>query len=211
MEIVSLREVDSTQKYLIDKLKSNALHAPVALIAQKQSAGVGSRENVWVSSEGDFLLSLALERHTLPKDLPLGSSALYFAYIIKETLRQYLPDIWLKWPNDIYYQKSKVGGVVTQKVGEVLVCGVGINLQSNCGGFESLTLDLEPRILLDAYLEKLAQKPTWKQIFIKFKLEFNNNKEISAHVLGEKMSLKDASLNDDGSLTINKKRIYSLR
>ncbi|MGL2694058.1 biotin--[acetyl-CoA-carboxylase] ligase, partial [Helicobacter pylori] len=37
----------STQTYLLEKLKSNELKAPVLVLAKNQSAGIGSRGNIW--------------------------------------------------------------------------------------------------------------------------------------------------------------------
>lgn len=37
----------STQTYLLEKLKNDALKAPVLIVAKNQSAGIGSRGNIW--------------------------------------------------------------------------------------------------------------------------------------------------------------------
>ena len=37
----------STQTYLLEKLKSNELKAPILIVAKNQSAGIGSRGNIW--------------------------------------------------------------------------------------------------------------------------------------------------------------------
>lgn len=211
LEIISLDKVESTQKYLIEKLEENSIKAPIAIIAHEQISGVGSRENSWTSAKGDFLVSFALPIDELPKDLPLASSSIYFAFIMKELLIHYHEGIWIKWPNDIYYQEDKIGGVITKKVGQSIVCGIGINLKKNSNAFKALDIGLQPIFLLQKYLAEVKKNQNWKQIFMKYKLEFNNNKNISTHVLGQQTSLQNAFLCDDGSLIINKKRIYSLR
>jgi BirA family biotin operon repressor/biotin-[acetyl-CoA-carboxylase] ligase len=211
LEILSFEEIDSTQRYLIDAIERRELSSPVVVIANEQTNGVGSRENEWCSARGDFLVSFALPLTFLPKDLPLASSSIYFAFIMKEILLEYNQKIWLKWPNDIYWVDKKVGGIVTKKIFDSIVCGVGINLKKSKEGFETLNIGLEATHLLQKYLFELEKKVSWKQIFMKYKLEFNHNKDITTHVLEEKINLKNAILCDDGSLLINKKRIYSLR
>jgi len=211
LEIISFERLESTQRYLIEALESKKLQAPIAVITREQTQGVGSRENEWLSTVGDFLVSFALRLDALPDDLPLASSSIYFAYIIKELMLEYVEGIWLKWPNDIYFKEHKVGGVVTKKVGSAVVCGIGINLKKNQKGFEALNIGVEPTFLLEKYLFEIEKSLKWKQIFRKYKLEFNHNKKISTHISGQKITLQHAVLCDDGSLLINKKRIYSLR
>jgi len=211
LEIISLDKIDSTQKYLIERIEKREIIGSTVVIAKEQCRGMGSRDNTWSSVLGDLLFSFALLEKNLPKDLPLASSSIYFAYIMKEVLKKYDQNIWLKWPNDIYYLDQKVGGIVTKKVFDHLVCGIGINLKKDSNAFEALDIGVEPIIVLKEYLDELDKNQNWKQIFMKYKLEFNHNKDISTHISGEKTSLENAFLCDDGSLIINKKRIYSLR
>ena len=128
MEILSFDTLASTQKYLLEELEKKTLQAPIAIIAQQQSSGVGSRDNSWSGGEGNFFASVAVELEMLPKDLSLSSASIYFSFIMKQTLEALGENIWLKWPNDFYINDDKIGGTITQKVKNVLVCGIGINL-----------------------------------------------------------------------------------
>ncbi|NEW60319.1 biotin--[acetyl-CoA-carboxylase] ligase [Sulfurovum sp. bin170] len=211
MDIVYFDELDSTQTYLIEQIKSKKLSAPIALMAKRQTAGVGSRENSWEGGEGNLFFSFAVNLDDLPKDLPLNSVSIYFSYIMKEVLEKFSSNIWLKWPNDLYYFKHKIGGTITKKLDTVLLCGMGINLKKNSNGFEALNLNIEADFLLESYLKELENYPSWKQIFSKYALEFEITKRVSAHIQGEYKSLENAVLSQDGSLIINNKRVYSLR
>ena len=130
---------------------------------------------------------------------------------MKELLEQFNSNIYLKWPNDLYYFKSKIGGIVTKKVDNVLVCGIGINLKKNSNSYEALNIDVDANFILKSYLKNLEILPSWKQIFSKYKIEFERNKRIDAHIQGKYMSLENAILSQDGSLIIDNKRVYSLR
>lgn len=211
MEILSFRHLASTQLYLIDKIKEGTLKAPIAVMCQTQSAGVGSRENLWVGEEGNFFASIALDVSALPDDLPLESASIYFSYIMKEVLLQYDKNIWLKWPNDFYKNDNKVGGTITKKINDVLVCGIGINLTPSKKSFSHVQSDIYPQILLEKYLVKLEKFPKWKHIFSDFEVDFELSKKFSVHIENNKMSLATAHLCKDGSLQIEGKRVYSLR
>ena len=211
MDILYFDELSSTQSYLIEQIKSKRVSAPIAVITKNQTAGVGSRDNSWEGGEGNLFFSFALKIANLPKDLLLNSVSIYFSYIMKELLEQYSSNIYLKWPNDLYYFKSKIGGIVTKKVDDVLVCGIGINLKKNSNSYEALNINVDTDFILKSYLQSLEILPSWKQVFSKYKIEFETNKRIYAHIQGEYMSLENAILSQDGSLIINNKRVYSLR
>ena len=211
MEILCFNELESTQTYLIDALKEKRLSVPIAVMAKEQTKGLGSRENSWEGGEGNLFFSFALSLDNLPKDLPISSASIYFSYLMKEILHQYDADVWLKWPNDLYQNNSKVGGTITKKIDNILVCGMGINLLKNENGFEALNLNIEPIFLLEKYILELQKLLTWKQIFSQYRIEFERSKAFYTHVNGEYKSLKSAILSEDGSLIIEKKRVYSIR
>ena len=211
MEILSFDSLPSTQKYLLEKLEEKILQAPIAIIASQQSSGIGSRDNSWSGGEGNFFVSIAIDLEILPKDLPLSSASIYFSFIMKKTLEDLGENIWLKWPNDFYLNDDKVGGTITQKVKNVLVCGIGINLKNTQNGYRALQCDIRPEILLEKYLLALQKFPKWKQIFSEYEVEFELSKKFSVHIENYQKSLADASLCGDGSLIIGGKRVYSLR
>ena len=211
MEILCFDELKSTQSYLIEQILDKKLSTPIVVVTKKQTNGIGSRDNSWEGGEGNLFFSFALSLDDLPIDLPLNSASIYFSFIMKEILEKFIDDIWLKWPNDLYYQKNKVGGIITKKIDNVLVCGIGINLKKNSNGYEALNINIEPIFLLQRYIDKLKNSPSWKQVFSKYAIEFERSKRVSTHIRGEYKSLENAILLEDGSLIINNKRVYSLR
>lgn len=211
MEIILLNKVDSTQKYLIELLQDSKVKAPIAVVSKEQTDGIGSRDNSWSGGEGNLFVSFAIEIDSLPSDLALASSSIYFSFIMKEVLSQYSSEIWLKWPNDFYIGRDKIGGTITKKIDNLLVCGIGINLINNKNSYKALNIGIKPLVLFNKYLLELNKTKNWKQVFIKYKLEFNNNKDFYTHILKDRVSLKNAILCSDGSLIIEDKKVYSLR
>jgi BirA family biotin operon repressor/biotin-[acetyl-CoA-carboxylase] ligase len=211
VEIVSFETLPSTQKELIRRLKNGISVAPLAVISANQTDGVGSRDNIWSGGDGNLFTSIAIPLLSLPTDLPLASSSIYFAYFMESTLRDIGETVWLKWPNDIYAHNSKIGGVITQKIDDVLVVGIGINLKSSQNGYSSLESDIEAVDLLDIYLDKLEHGIGWKQVFSQYKIKFEQSKAYYTHQNGTKIDMKNAILCDDGSLSIGGRKVYSLR
>lgn len=211
MQIIYLESIDSTQTYLKKKLELDELQAPVAVVTNIQTNGLGSRDNLWSGYEGNLFLSFALKLDSLPKDLKLESASIYFAYILKDTLAKEKSNVFLKWPNDFYIDEKKIGGMITNIVGDTIICGVGINLVKAPSEFNVLDIQIEKKMLLDKYFKNLKKNSSWKQIFSKYELEFYRNKSFYTYNNNHKILLKDAKLQSDGSIIINNERIYSLR
>jgi len=211
LTIFWLESVDSTQRYLRDALKNMELFAPVAVAAKRQSSGQGSRGNRWEGIEGNLFFSFAVKLDTLPADLKLESSSIYFTYLLKEVLAETGSKLWLKWPNDLYLDDKKIGGTITNLQGDTLVCGIGLNMKAAPEGFGFLDVDISGNELLQSYFKLLDKMVPWKQIFRKFKLEFERCRTKTSTVQNRKISLEDAKLLADGSLELNGQRIYSLR
>lgn len=211
MQILSLRSVDSTQKYLKELLISKSVEPPYAVVSEIQTQGIGSRDNRWESLEGNLFVSFCFTLDSLPSDLKIESASIYFSYILKETLEKFGSKIWLKWPNDFYLGELKVGGMITNIQGKSIVCGFGINLENAPIGFAKLDIKLDKFFLLNTYFQNLEKKVLWKQVFSKYKLEFARNSNFYTHIKNTKVNLQNALLQSDGSLKINGERIYSLR
>jgi len=211
VQIYWFDELDSTQTYLKDKLKSGVLKSPVCIVADKQTEGVGSRGNSWIGLDGNLFFSFAIDRNELPKDLALESSSIYFSYILKEVFSELGSKVWLKWPNDFYINENKIGGTITYLRENDILCGIGINLVDAPDDFASLDIEIDKKELLNKFFKKFEKKFSWKHIFSKYEVEFSQSKKHSMHLKNNKISLENANLNEDGSLNVNGQRIYSLR
>ena len=211
MEIQLFPSLPSTQTYLTAALREKRVHAPLAVIALEQTAGIGSRDNSWEGEEGNFFASIAVKLSDLPNDLPLSSASIYFSFIMKKILLRYHDKVWLKWPNDFYLGDNKIGGTITKKIEDILVCGMGINLKKNQTPYSALQVDVSPQSLLKIYLEELEKYPDWKQVFSEYRVEFELSRRFSVHIENRRKSLYNTQLCDDGSLLIDGKKVFSSR
>ncbi|MDD3342854.1 MAG: biotin--[acetyl-CoA-carboxylase] ligase [Sulfurospirillaceae bacterium] len=206
-----LDEVDSTHRYLMEGLKNGTLCAPMGLGTDKQCAGIGSRGNEWIGGNGNLFFSFCVEEKHLPKDLPLASISIYFSALVKEILHERGSKVWLKWPNDFYIGEQKIGGIISTKIAQVIVCSFGLNIRTKPDNFGQLDISIEPYEIARLFLKRVEEKNSWKNVFSKYKIEFTLNKKFSFHLDGKLVSLADAVLCDDGSLELENKKVYSLR
>lgn len=120
-----LPELDSTNTELMRRARAGQLE-PVLLVAERQTAGRGRLGRQWHSGVGDAL-TFSLGLPLAPADWSGLSLAVGVA--VAEALH---PDIRLKWPNDLWLQDRKLGGILIEtSVGlaaRYAVIGIGLNV-----------------------------------------------------------------------------------
>ena len=211
MKIIRLDEVDSTHKYLKEYISKNEYISPLCIVTDLQTQGIGSRGNSWIGKKGNLFFSFALDINSLPKDLPLQSTSIYFTYILKNILKNLGSQVWIKWPNDFYIENKKIGGTITSMSKNLIFCGIGLNLLDVEKEYEKLDIKIDVDEVLKNYFFEIEKKISWKQIFSDFKIEFEKSKKFQTTIDNQKISLESAILNDDGSIQINNKKVFSLR
>lgn len=115
----------STMDLAWDLAGRNLLPEFAFVRAETQSHGRGQFGRAWVSAPGNLFVTLRLpdSAEVLDTLLPL---ALGLALVRPlETLR--VP-ARIKWPNDILIGLSKVGGILVEKKGPVIMAGIGLNI-----------------------------------------------------------------------------------
>lgn len=120
----------STNDDLKKRLRIQKITCPIGRVAVTQSAGRGTRGRVWKSSQGGFYFSLALLQKNIRPSLTLIPLAVGWG--VSNVLRQYGIDAYMKWPNDIWINGGKAGGILCELVKDPegrsnIVIGVGIN------------------------------------------------------------------------------------
>ncbi len=211
MQIDFIENLPSTHKSLCEWVKSNKVAPPYLLYVDEQTRGIGSRNNTWLGEKGNLYMSFCVHKNSLPNDLPAVSVCIYFAYLMKEVLEDLGSLTWLKWPNDFFLDEKKIGGAMSAKIGDVYVVSFGINLLFSPDKFGVLDVKIGNEALVKKFVEKLKKNLSWKKVFSKFRVEFQKNKDFTFHHNGQVRCLGEAVLCEDGSLKIDKEKVYNLR
>ena len=121
-----LPEIDSSNSELMRRARAGQ-HEATLLVAERQTAGRGRMGRVWQSQPGDsltFSLSLPLK----PKDW--SGLSLAVGLSLAESLH---PGVGLKWPNDLWFEDRKLGGILVEAASlgahSQVVVGVGLNIR----------------------------------------------------------------------------------
>jgi BirA family biotin operon repressor/biotin-[acetyl-CoA-carboxylase] ligase len=211
MKIIRLNEVNSTHIYLKEYIQTNGYVEPLCIVTDYQTNGIGSRGNSWTGKKGNLFFSFVISIYELPEDLPLQTISIYVSYILKSILKNLASNVWIKWPNDFYINNKKIGGTITNMSKNLVYCGIGLNLLEVEEDFGKLDIKVDVDNLLQNYFLELEKKISWKQIFSDFKIEFQLSKKFQTTIDNQKVSLEHAILNEDGSIQVNNKKVFSLR
>jgi len=115
----------STMDLAWDLAGRNLLPEFAFVRAETQTHGRGQFGRAWVSAPGNLFVTLRLPdaAEILDTLLPLALSLVLVRAL--ETLRV---SAQIKWPNDILIGLSKVGAILVEKKGPVIMAGMGLNI-----------------------------------------------------------------------------------
>ncbi|MFD2585029.1 biotin--[acetyl-CoA-carboxylase] ligase [Pedobacter vanadiisoli] len=136
--LIKLKEVDSTNNFLKDLVsKSEPLAEGTVIMADNQFAGRGQQENVWQTQAGK---NISTSIYLKPSFLPLNKQFylnIAVSLAVSDALTCFVKEgIKVKWPNDMYYQNKKLGGILIENIltGASIkssVVGIGLNVNQS--------------------------------------------------------------------------------
>lgn len=144
-QISIFAETPSTNSYLMERCMQNAPAGEICF-AERQTAGKGRRGRNWVSPFGSNIYLSVLWRFQASPIAISGLSLALGVAVIRALKELYLYNFQLKWPNDIFYQDKKLGGILVEVTGEsegpcAAVIGLGLNTYLPESAAESITQD----------------------------------------------------------------------
>ncbi|WP_411728351.1 bifunctional biotin--[acetyl-CoA-carboxylase] ligase/biotin operon repressor BirA [Methyloglobulus sp.] len=124
--------IPSTNTYLVARAQENAASGAICF-AEQQTAGKGRRGRHWVSPYGSNIYVSILWRFQASPSIISGLSLAIGVAVIRALKLHYADVFRLKWPNDIYCQDKKLGGILVEVSGEsdgpcTAVIGLGLNI-----------------------------------------------------------------------------------
>src|SRR3970282_1700290 len=143
MKLIKLDAIDSTNEFLKGLSNNQAVENFTVVTAETQTKGKGQMGSVWVSEPSKNLIM-----SVLVKDFLLDSGRIFeiniaTAVSIIQVLETFnIPELSIKWPNDIMSYNKKIGGILIEnsiKSNGAINSIVGLGLNVNQTNFEHLT------------------------------------------------------------------------
>ena len=131
--IVVLQETDSTNNYANCQIAESEVPEGAVFLAYSQKNGRGQANNQWESEAGKNLtFSLVLK----PRFLEISDQFMISKVVtlgIHSSLKNYIGQLKIKWPNDMYAGDRKLGGILIENSilsGRITnsVIGIGLNI-----------------------------------------------------------------------------------
>jgi BirA family biotin operon repressor/biotin-[acetyl-CoA-carboxylase] ligase len=131
--IIRLSKIGSTNDFTFNLIERESVNDGTVVVAYEQTAGKGQQGSTWFSEKGKNLtFSIVLyprflkpdEQFYLSKSISLG---------IIDYLNSEIQIATIKWPNDIYVENNKLGGILIEntiidnKIHHS-VAGIGLNM-----------------------------------------------------------------------------------
>ena len=169
-QIIEIEETTSTNEYLRELYLKETLPEGTVIMTDFQTKGKGQAGNYWESEASkNLLFSILLYPNQIAPNRQFIISQLV-ALSMQETLKKYLDNITVKWPNDIYYQDQKIAGILVENdiCGKKMVASIiGIGLNVNQEHFFSdapnpvsmkqlLQVDTDRKSLFFSFMERLS-------------------------------------------------------
>lgn len=142
MKLIKLDAIDSTNDFLKSLSSQDELENFTVVTAENQTKGKGQMGAKWNSEKGKNLIMSVLVKDFLFDNEQVFNLSIVVSLAVLETLKSLnIPDLCIKWPNDIMSYNKKIGGILienTLKSDGRIVSVVGIGLNVNQTNFEEL-------------------------------------------------------------------------
>ena len=197
-QIQHFKTLDSSNKEVLRQAEGGATEGLV-VVANEQTDGKGRLGRTWFTIDHALAMSVLLRPNIKPADVPKLS--LVTAVAVHEALALFVPQVGIKWPNDLLISGKKVSGILTEmrcnhSAVESVVIGIGINISAPSDGWdESITApatelntasgkNSDKTHVLQAVLESLD---SWYTLFLKEGFTPIHQAWWNAHIASGKM------------------------
>lgn len=130
-KVEHLPEAASTNDRALERFSLGELQPPALILADRQTAGRGRGANSWWAGDGALTFSLIVEIAETDTRV-----ALWTGVAVVRALESMYPAnrFQLKWPNDIWLNRKKLGGILIElppNRPDIAIIGIGLNVNNS--------------------------------------------------------------------------------
>ena len=178
MKVIKLDAIDSTNEFLKGLSSKQELENFTVVTAETQTKGKGQMGAIWASEPSKNLIMSILVKDFLSDICQIFNLNIVISLAVIEVLESLkIPNLSIKWPNDIMSYNKKIGGILIENIiksdGTILsIVGLGLNV--NQTNFENLPkasslavicgYEFDKEVLLFAMGSEIVKNTSfWKQ------------------------------------------------
>lgn len=169
-EVYTLGRVNSTVSRSLKMIKQAEANGNFLLIAEQQASGQGRNNQSWYSPDGGIYMSANLYGLIVESSLTL-----FMGICIHKALLESFPyldkELQIKWPNDIYLDNLKLGGILSVHQPRHRYHSIGIGINTNIDEFPPKLQEIATSLFCCLHFQIDNQKLIEK-IFDRFMLDF---------------------------------------
>ena len=189
MQLIKLDAIDSTNEFLKGLSSNQLLENFTVVTAENQTKGKGQMGAIWDSEPSKNLIMSVLITGFITEINQLFDVNIAISLAVIKTLEDFdIPELSIKWPNDIMSYQKKIGGILIEnsiKSDGSINSIVGLGLNINQMNFDNLpkasslavicNTNFDKEEILLKIIEKLEDNvQTWNQNSGLFWSEYTN-------------------------------------
>jgi len=160
MKLIKLDAIDSTNEFLKGLTSSQEVENFTVVTAETQTRGKGQMGAVWLSEPSkNLIMSVLVKGFLLEGNRIFDVNIAVSVSIIQALETLNIPELRIKWPNDIMSYNKKVGGILIEnsiKSNGTIISVVGLGLNVNQTDFENLPKGSSLALICNTTFDKEA-------------------------------------------------------
>ena len=164
MILIKLDAIDSTNSYLRELLQKKKLETFTVVSAKSQTNGKGQMGSTWTTeSDKNLIISILINNSVENINQIFDLNIIVALSVIAVLNSENIPNLSIKWPNDIMSENKKIGGILIEnliKENGAINSIIGIGLNVNQTHFENLpkASSLKNSMQMDFDIDLLIEK-----------------------------------------------------
>ena|SRR6478609_749133 len=158
MKLIKLDAIDSTNEFLKGLSNKQEVSNYTVVTAENQLKGKGQMGSKWDSESGKNLIMSVLVKDFLFDYETFFNLNVVVSLAVIRTLKKYnIPELSIKWPNDIMSANKKIGGILIEnsiKEAGKITSIVGLGLNVNQREFKDLPRASSLNLICNTFYDK---------------------------------------------------------
>ncbi|WP_269223286.1 biotin--[acetyl-CoA-carboxylase] ligase [Flavobacterium sp. IMCC34518] len=158
MKLIKLDAIDSTNEFLKGLSSTEDIQNFTVVTAENQLKGKGQMGSVWESELGkNLIMSVLVKDFLRDNESFFNLNVVISLSVIRALEKINIPELSIKWPNDIMSANKKIGGILIEnsiKGDGVITSIVGLGLNINQVQFDDLPRASSLALICNLYFDK---------------------------------------------------------